>query len=171
MKKLKEYDKAASQFYAKKNFKKSPLLSWDIYSLYLDKLTHLSKDVIHLNKIAQSWRETWNFKNEIQDKGKVIILTDASQKIVYTTSNMKTLNGYSMDQVVGHSPKIFQGDLTCQTTSAYIRKAIEKQEPFEAKVLKYKKDGTIYFCTINGYPVHNKKGKLINFIAFERIAS
>ncbi|MFT5737705.1 MAG: hypothetical protein ACI9SG_002055, partial [Maribacter sp.] len=29
-------------------------------------------------------------------------------------------------------------------------------------------DGSTYNCWINGQPVFNKKGKLINFIAFER---
>ncbi len=167
MEELKEYDKAAKRFYSKNSIKKSPLMSWDIYSEHLNKLTYLSKDVVQLNKMAVDWKQSWDFKSELQEKGKVIILTDTSLKIVYTTSNMNTLNGYSMDQVVGHSPKIFQGEKTCTTTSTYIRNAIEQQQPFKAKVLNYKKDGSIYFCTINGYPIHDKKGKLINFIAFE----
>jgi hypothetical protein len=42
------------------------------------------------------------------------------------------------------------------------------KEPFEKKVLNYKKNGETYQCLIKGYPVFNSKGDVSHFIAFEK---
>jgi hypothetical protein len=43
--------------------------------------------------------------------------------------------------------------------------------PFKAVILNYNKDGSTYLCEIEAKPKFNSKGELVNYIAFERIAS
>jgi len=97
----------------------------------------------------------------------VVILTDNNLKIVFASNNLSRMNGYLEKEVLGKSPKIFQGSKTNQLTSREIREKINQELPFEKKVINYKKWKT-YDCLIKGYPIKNKKGKLTHFIAFEK---
>ena len=62
---------------------------------------------------------------------------------------------------------MFQGAETDMTERKKIRNAIDQQRQFESTVVNYRKDGSIYRCHIEGYPIFNKKGNLVNFIAIE----
>lgn len=80
------------------------------------------------------------------------------------------MNGYSPIEVLGKSPKMFQGELTDSIVSSEISEAIKRQQSFEKTVLNYKKNGEVYVCLIKGYPVFNIKGQLSHYIAFEKAA-
>jgi PAS domain S-box-containing protein len=90
--------------------------------------------------------------------------------IVFASHNIKKMNGYEEADVLGKSPKMFQGKATNDNTSNEIRKAIVNQESFEKTVLNYKKNGDVYVCLIKGFPVFNNKGNLSHYIAFEKAA-
>ncbi|NAS31144.1 PAS domain-containing protein [Flavobacteriaceae bacterium R38] len=167
MSELKAYDKAASMFYKTLSISEAPLLSWDIYSQHFFRISKCSNDAHYFNNLSKNWKQQWDFNEELFQKDRVVILTDAVLNIVYSSYNITGLNGYTLEEIKGKSPKMFQGKDTCKKTSDYIRKAIQKEESFQAKILNYKKNGSTYLCDIEGHPIHNKKGELINFIAFE----
>ena len=170
MKEFEIYDEAAEKFYRQFNFPRLPLLTSDFHQEGYQNVIDLSKDLLFFNKASKNWKESWDFKNEILEQKKVIVLTDPDLKISYTSANLKMLNGYNPEEVLGNTPKMFQGAGTCSETSRQIGLAIKKKEAFEVKILNYKKDKSTYICHIKGFPVYNKKGKLINFIAFEAAA-
>ena len=148
-----------------------PLISWGLSSsLQLE----LKNSVIDVSKIAnlalkKKWKNVdWDFKNKLEEK--VILITDPQLNIVFASHNMYKMNGYVEKEVLGKSPKMFQGKDTIAQTSSEIREAISLQKPFVKLVLNYKKNGEPYYCTIEGFPVFNSKGDLVNFLAFEEAA-
>lgn len=169
---FKVYDAAFAKQHNKHNINGMPLVSWDIYMQFLFQTNVLINDVNSLNQIAtkNQWKSVWDFKENLQDKT-VIVVTDAHLKIVFATKNIKKMNGYSASEVVGNSPKMFQGEQTDLQVSNEIRQAIINKVPFEKNVINYCKDGSLYRCQIKGFPVFNNKGEVINFIAFEKIAA
>ena len=78
------------------------------------------------------------------------------------------MNGYHPSEIIGRTPKIFQGKGTSKSALTEIREAISAKRPFEATVVKYRKDGSPYKCWIKGTPVKNAIGEVVNFVAFER---
>jgi hypothetical protein len=80
------------------------------------------------------------------------------------------MNGYLPNEVIGKSPKMFQGKKTCPKTSQEIREAINAAVPFEKDVINYSKNGNIYNCQIKGLPIFNTLGQLTHFMAFEKVA-
>ena len=78
------------------------------------------------------------------------------------------MNGYKPEQIIGNKPKMFQGEKTCKKSLSVISSAIKEQRSFETIVTNYRKDGSTYKCWIHGQPVLDNKGKVVNFIAFER---
>ena len=151
--------------------KTTPVYCWDFHSNFLDKIKNIFLDLNTLNLIASKskWIENdWNFKNSLNEE--VIIITDAKLKIVFASHNITAMNCYSTAEVVGNTPRMFQGEATNEIISKEIRKAIIELEPFEKTIINYKKNGETYECLIKGFPIFNSKGELSHYIAFEKAA-
>ena len=96
---------------------------------------------------------------------------DISDDQVSKFKALAQTKGYKVEEVIGNSPKMFQGPSTNLQVSSEIRQAILNKVPFEKNVINYCKDGSLYKCSIKGFPVFNLKGEVVNFIAFEKIAA
>ena len=147
-----------------------PVLAWDFHYEYLNELKATFDDLKKVRKISNrfSWDENnLEIENRILDE--VIVVTDANLKIVFASNGIKKMTGYTESEIIGKTPKIFQGPNTSESALEEIRAAIRLQIPFENTVDNYKKDGKIYRCRINSVPIFNLKGELSHFIAFESI--
>ncbi|MEM9077738.1 MAG: PAS domain-containing protein [Bacteroidota bacterium] len=170
MENTKFYDEALCNFYSKLEISSYPLSSLDIYAQHFNKVCKNLNDINGLTSLAKrhGWKEGLPLRNEILDKDHVVVVTDPQLNIVYATQNIFSMNGYSPEEVVGNKPKMFQGEKTCKETSRNISEAIKKQIPFEATITNYRKNGSTYKCWIKGQPIFDRKGKVVNFIAFEK---
>ncbi len=170
MNELLEYDKAASKFYQKNRSKGAPCISWDFSGSYNDELTKELDSLKRLKTLATEnrWVKHFAFAQKVLQEELVVVVTDANRKIVHATNNIKKMSGYRADEVIGESPRIFQGEETSKESKELIKKAIKASKPFEAVIINYKKDGSKYRCLIQGEPVFNDSGELTNFVAFER---
>ena len=171
MKDLREYEEAIAMYNKGLTIKTVPVHSWNFHDEFLVSVKNFFLDLNRLNTIAlqNKWiHNNWDLKSSLKEE--VIIVTDSNLKIVFASHNIKKMNGYEEAEVLGKSPKMFQGKVTNLSTSNEIRKAIIGQEAFEKTVLNYKKNGDVYVCLIKGYPVFNSKGQLSHYIAFEKAA-
>jgi PAS domain S-box-containing protein len=153
---FKVYDAAFAKQYEKVAMKAMPLVSWDIFSQYLLQTNVVLHDVRSLHQIANKnqWNAVWDYKESLQDET-VIVVTDAQLKIVFASKNIHKMNGYEANEVIGNSPKMFQGAKTDLQVSNEIRQAILNKVPFEKNVINYCKDGSLYKCHIN-YSISEK---------------
>ena len=100
-------------------------------------------------------------------QNKVIVITDTNINIVHATENMFDMNGYKPQEVIGKSPKMFQGEATTSEEKKVLKISLYNQTSFDTIITNYKKGGSIYKCHIEGYPVFTKEGNLVNFVALE----
>lgn len=168
---LDDYDDAFARYSKTVENKIMPLLSWDLFSSHFDKLKTSALDGGKLKSLSKNnnWIENWDFNAELQ-KENVIVVTDTNLNIVFASQNIIEMTGYSSDEILGKSPKIFQGKDTSLLERKAIREAIKLQKPFDKTIVNYKKNGEAYFCQIKGFPVFNTKNELVNFVAFEKAA-
>ncbi|GGD15318.1 PAS domain-containing protein [Flavobacterium orientale] len=159
-----EFEKAIAKYHEKLRILPLPLVSWNTFSVN-------DLDISVFNSFQKNWKEKIDFHSIISVPKREIVITDAKFKIVFASHGIHEMNGYHPSEIIGKSPKIFQGKLTSETTRNSIRKALSKNLPFKEVIINYKKDGTTYRCEIEAYPKFDTSGKLINYIAFERIAS
>jgi len=166
---FKQYDDGVSGHLGKLKLNRLPLLSWDFYGYFYQNMSGNITDLneLHLMAVENKWIFETEMKDRI-DKDTVIVVTDTDIKIVFSSRNIIRMTGYNQEEVIGKSPKIFQGISTSKETLVEIRKAIEASRPFEKTVTNYRKDGTPYECYIKSFPIFNLKGHLSHFIAFER---
>lgn len=170
MKEFSTYDEMMGTYYENSCNMILPLNSWEFYGEYSNNLFLCKDDLITLQKISANWDFNENYKKQLVENRKVIVVTDLNLKIVFASKNIEEMNGFMPAEVIGRSPKMFQGKETSQKTTSQIRTAIDSQVPFEYSLINYKKDKSKYLCNIQGFPVMNKKGKLVNYIAFEKAA-
>jgi PAS domain S-box-containing protein len=151
---------------------RAPLLCWDLFLEGYYRKLDLAEDTKALGKLAskQRWKHAFDFHEQLFRYDKTVIVTDTALHIVYASSNMYVMNGYHPPEVIGKKPSIFQGPATSADTKEMIRNAIRELRPFEAKLINYRKSGELYDCHIKAFPVFNKPGALVNFIAFENVA-
>jgi PAS domain S-box-containing protein len=146
-----------------------PILALDLHYEYLNELKAVFADMKKVNKISNQF--TWNDKNlkiEERIKDEVVLITDLDLKIVFASNRIKRMTGYKEDEVLGKTPKMFQGPATCKTVLKEIQEAIKLKEPFKKTVQNYKKDGRSYKCSVDATPIYNLKGEISHFIAFEK---
>lgn len=131
----------------------------------------LLNDVQSLKKISgkNKWTDTWDMEAALLQHGKVVLVTDSLLHIVFASSNILLMNGYLPKDVVGKTPRLFQGKNTSAATKQVVRKAIIKMQPFTVSLLNYRKNGSVYNCGIEAFPVFNNRKEHINYIAFEKI--
>lgn len=170
--KLLEYEKAIAKYNAGLTLKPMPLISWDLFSQSFSNkhATVFDASALHKLETKNNWNTSWDFNQKLQNDT-VIVVTNSDLKIVFASRNIVKMNGYNPKEVIGKSPKMFQGQDTDASISYEISQAIKQKQSFEKVVVNYCKDGSTYKCHIQGHPIFNKEGKLINFIAFEKIAA
>ncbi|QSW91446.1 MULTISPECIES: PAS domain-containing protein [Flavobacterium] len=146
-----------------------PILALDFHYEYLNELKASFADLKKVGKISSQF--TWNEENlKIAEriKDEVVLITDLNLKIIFASSGIKRMTGYLEDEVLGKTPKMFQGPETCKSALQEIRESINLKKPFVKTIKNYKKNGKIYQCHVDATPVYNLKGKLSHFIAFEK---
>lgn len=171
MSELESYDNAIEKLVKIAEGTVMPLHSWDFFATNYDAVKASLFDANQLQELAQEnhWLGNWNFSEQLQDK-KTIVVTDSKLTIVFASQNILQMSGYQNNEVIGNSPKMFQGEATSKEDLSEIRAFIGSQKPFEKTIVNYKKNGETYLCKIEAFPVFNSKKQLVNFIAFERAA-
>ena len=165
------YENAVAEHHKNIKIRTTPVSSWNFHYDMINEIKNSFIDFNTLEEIASDYKwnkPNWDIKNKLSEE--VIIVTDAQLSIVFASQNITKMNGYSPEEVIGKSPRMFQGKNTSAVVSKQIRKAIQLKKPFEKKVLNYKKNGETYLCMINGYPIYNENGEFSHFIAFEKVA-
>lgn len=160
----KDYDLALAKHHRKLRIVTVPLISWGLFPVCTDEISVF-------NYVQKYWKIKEDFDSIVQQSKKSILVTNTDFEIIFASNNILEMNGYNPFEIIGKSPKIFQGELTSSLTTKQIRKAIKQRKPFKEILLNYKKDGSIYLCEIEAFPKFNQKGEFINYIAFEKIAS
>ncbi len=153
------------------DFTSFPLVSLDFYAARFQSLCEEIRETAKLKSMASEMQWDIDFdvvEQEFRNEKKVVIVTTPEVKIVHATPNIFEMNGYHPSEIIGKSPKMFQGEKTSKSTQKRIAKAIGQKVPFEATLINYRKDQSRYTCAIKALPITNKQGKVVNFIAFEK---
>lgn len=156
----------------KEKGKAGPLMCWDIFMESHFRRMQQAEGLCQLQGFAAAnhWRIDWDLPKLLLNEERIVLVTDPAQVIRFATPNMLEMNGYTADEVIGRQPRLFQGKDTDPETRRQIREAIIRRLPFKGSIVNYRKDGTPYNCLVEEYPVWNKGGNLVHFIAFEKIA-
>ena len=166
----KEYYKIKHQIIPS-NPKKTPLLSWDIYSQHHFKtLKNLKKErdinIVKLFSEKEKWHNDIDSIFENQEF-EAIIVTDLKQKILWVNSGFTEMTGYSKKFALNKTPRFLQGENTSSLTKQSIRHKLKHSHPFTQIITNYKKDKSPYKCEVKIIPLYNNN-TVTHYLAIER---
>ncbi|MBM3430647.1 MAG: PAS domain S-box protein, partial [Bacteroidetes bacterium] len=95
-----------------------------------------------------------------------VLIADKDRRIVWANQSLLNITGYTLEELIGKTPKIFQFEKTDQQTIARINESLAKNEIVKEQVLNKGKDGREYWLELNIVPVI-EKDEVTSFIAVE----
>lgn len=101
----------------------------------------------------------------------VLIITDAdggTDRIVYANPAIFRHSGYSPEEVIGNTPRMFQGPDTSRATLDRIRSAVDARQPIREELLNYCKNGAQYWTEIDITPVIGGDGIATHMVSVQR---
>ncbi len=88
--------------------------------------------------------------------------------IVYVNNALTELTGHSRNEILGKSPRIFQGPKTDKKELNKLKTSLQKREYCEIEVINYKKNGEEFLNHFSVFPLANKTGEFRYFISIQR---
>lgn len=127
-------------------------------NLYGREVTQQNKDRKDLERLSLIIQQTRN----------AVIVTDEQGKVEWVNDAFPKVTGYSLEEMKGKSPgSILQGEKTDREVTRYMREQINAAKPFVCEIYNYKKSGEGYWLRINGQPIFDKNGRVVQFFAIE----
>lgn len=147
----------------------SPLKSWGISSGFFEPTTLLrarQEDTNELLLLANQFRWKTNISEIVSKSYDALVVTDTSQKIIWTSPGFFKMTGYSKNYALGRKPSFLQGGKTSAETKFAIKEKLQLGKPFKEKILNYKKNQEEYWCQIQIFPLQTN-GQTTHYLALE----
>lgn len=87
--------------------------------------------------------------------------------IIYANAAFTTMTGYRPEEVIGQTPRIFQGPKTDRTVLRRMRRRLKVGGTFQGETFNYRKDGTPYILAWNVAPIRNAQGTLTHYVSIQ----
>ncbi len=102
-----------------------------------------------------------------------IVITEADSvmpgpKIVWANKIFYERNGYTAEEVIGKSPRILQGPLTCQDELDKVRVALKTWQSVRIETVNYRKDGSTYWNEFELNPITKDDGWVTHWVSVQR---
>ncbi len=95
-------------------------------------------------------------------------IDEPGPQIIYVNPAFTRLSGYTLEEVVGKTPRILQGEKTDRASLDRIRTALENWQPLRIDLINYRKDGTEFWVELSIVPIADQTGRFTNWVAVQR---
>jgi PAS domain S-box-containing protein len=109
-------------------------------------------------------------KRAVESTSNGICITDPrlpDNPIIYVNPAFMTMTGYRADQILGRNCRFLQRDDRDQSAIQMLREAIKKEMAITVTLRNYRRDGSIFYNELTVSPVHDERGRLINFVGVQ----
>lgn len=91
---------------------------------------------------------------EQHTKGAIIIDPSSDNfPIIYCNAAFINMTGYANEEIVGQSLHFINGKKTNKAMTCRLEDALQRKEPFQLKLIQYKKDGTAFWNEMTCHPM------------------
>lgn len=94
--------------------------------------------------------------------------SSAAARIVFANNVFVTMTGYTLEELIGETPRILYGPDTDPETLAEIRESMSSFSTVRTELLSYRKDGTPFWIDVSLFPVHDEVGDYHYWVSVQR---
>jgi diguanylate cyclase (GGDEF)-like protein/PAS domain S-box-containing protein len=104
----------------------------------------------------------------------MVLVTDTSSvdepgpRIIYANESLLKKTGFELSELVGQTPRVFQGPKTDRSVLSKIRKALVEWRPITVELINYRKTGEEYWVEIAITPIADSNGWYTHWISVQR---
>ena len=95
-------------------------------------------------------------------------IDEPGPRIIYVNEAFTRTTGYTLEEVLGKTPRILQGPKTNRQALAKVREALTKWQPVTIETINYRKDGSEFWVEFSIVAVANKQGIYSHWISIQR---
>jgi len=95
-------------------------------------------------------------------------IDEPGPRILYVNPAFTRMTGYTLEEVVGKTPRILQGEKTDRASLARIRTALKTWQPLRVDTINYRKDGTEFWVEMSIVPIADKNGEFTHWVSVHR---
>lgn len=132
-------------------------------------------NLVHTNETLQKSEERLRLlESVVVNANDAILITDAEPvdapgpQIVYVNQAFTNMTGYSLEDVLGKTPRLLQGPKTDRVALDKIRIALKAWQPIRVELINYCKDGAEFWVELNIAPVTDQTGWYTHWISVQR---
>ena len=128
-----------------------------------DMLNGVIQDISERKKTEE---ELYILSNVAKRTSNLVIITDTKKRITWVNESVCSITGYTKEELIGKTPKIFQGPLSDSNTIALINTHLEQEKSIYAEIINYNKNGSPYWVALNIEPLF-ENDELTGYMAVE----
>lgn len=131
-------------------------------------------DSLHSKRVSASTRYLHLLKSVVVNAKDAILITEAEPinmpgpRIVYCNPAFSAATGFSLEDVIGQTPRILQCEESDRDTLRRLRESLQRWEPVEVELINARRDGSRFWVQMSIVPVANEKGQFTHWISVQR---
>ena len=129
------------------------VLFWYLYSY--------SMNIKKREKILQ------RFRNAIEQSDNEILITDFEQKIIFANTNTLNRSGYSLDELLGKTPKMLQSGLQSESFYDELNKVIYSGNVWKGEFINKDKENNLLYEKASIVPIKDINGQIQEFMSIK----
>ncbi len=139
---------------------------------------HLAEQAINFDKqkeieILKTYQAKFDWFFDVEDiltnnKFEALVLTDLKQEIQWVNKGFTKMTGYPFKYAKGKKPDFLQGENTSPETLNNIRSYLKRGVHFKERIVNYRKNGEMYHCSLEIYPLKNSHDMITHLLALEK---
>lgn len=127
---------------------------------------------IDISEQKTAQREVDVLLRAINIAGDVILVyraaDDGELQLAYMNDAYTQRTGYTRDEAIGASLKLFRQDMPDDEGMRSVRNAIEAGKPIVAEIISFRKDGGTYWNQVALYPIRDEQSRITHWVSTER---
>ncbi len=143
---------------------------WNCRAIFNEKneiveIQNVGRDITELK---QAQEQLYIQSSALEAAANGIIITDVEGIIIWANKALSSLTGYSLNEMVGKTPRIFKSGKMGKEFYASLWERINQGEVWSGEVINRKKNGEFYTEEMIITPISTESGKVTNFIAIKQ---
>jgi len=122
------------------------------------KRTYLTERQFHQDTLRQ-------LKSAVEQSASGVIITDLTGKIEYANKRFLELNGFTKDEVIGHTPDIVKSNQTDPSVYEELWSNLRAGQEWRGEFKNRKKTGEVYWCMETISPIKNAQELITHYVA------